>query len=119
VLGRDHPETLGSVQNLANAYSKQGRYAEAEKLYEETLEIERRVLGQDHPDTLASMYNLACVAARRGNREHALDCLTQAVGHGYKDADWMAKDDDLKSLRGDPAFEALVARARENAAKSK
>ena len=35
------------------------------------------------------------------------------------DADGMAKDDDLKSLRGDPAFEALVTRARESSAKSK
>ena len=31
----------------------------------------------------------------------------------------MAKDDDLKSLHGDPVFEALVACARESAAKSK
>ena len=65
------------------------------------------------------MYNLACVAALRGDRRQALDWLARAVDHGLKDADHMAKDDDLKSLRGDPAFEALVARARENAAKSK
>ena len=33
---------------------------------------------------------------------------------GYANADGMAADDDLKSLRGDPAFEIIVARARKN-----
>ena len=107
------------MNNLAAVYESQGRYAEVEKLHKETLEIERRVLGQDHPDTIRSMVNLACVAALRGDREQALDWLTQMVDHGWKDADQIAKDDYLKSLRGDSAFEALVARARENAAKSK
>ena len=73
----------------------------------------------DHPETLASMNNLARVSARRGDRKQALDWLTQVVDHGGTNADRMAKDDDLQSLRGDAAFEALVARARENAAKSK
>ena len=87
-------------------------YAEAEKLWRETLEMQRRMLGQDHPDTVSSMYDVACRAALRGDRKQALD-------HGWKEADPMAKDDDLRFLRGDPAFEALVARARENASKSK
>ena len=91
----------------------------AEEFYKQTLEIQRRVLGQDHPATANSIYGLACVAALRGDRKQALEWLTQAVDHGWKHADHMAKDDDLKSLHGDPAFEALVARARENAAKSK
>ena len=102
-------------RNLAVIGDPQG----AEKLYKEALEIQRRVLNQDHPDTVNTMYNLSCAAARRGDREQALDWLTQAVDHGWKGADRMAKADDLKSLLGNPAFEALVARARANAAKSK
>jgi non-specific serine/threonine protein kinase/serine/threonine-protein kinase len=66
-----------------------------------------------------SMYNLGCLAALRGDRKLALDWLGQAVGHGWRGADGMAEDSDLKSLRGDPRFEALVARTREDAARSK
>ena len=39
----------------------QGKYAQAEALYSQTLEIQRRVLGPEHPDTLMSMNNLAIV----------------------------------------------------------
>jgi len=38
--------------------------------------------------------------------------LQQAVEAGFRDADWIANDSDLESLHGDPAFEALVERAR-------
>jgi tetratricopeptide (TPR) repeat protein len=118
VLGQDHPDTLSSVHGcLGYVHYDQGRYAEAEKLWKETLEIRRRVLGQAHPDTLGSMYDLACAAALRGDRRQGLDWLTQAVDHGYSDAESMAQDEDLTSLRDEPAFEALLARARENEAR--
>ena len=119
VLGQDHPSRLGSVSMLASVYLNQGRYAEAENLCKETLKIQRRVLRHDHPDTVGSMYHLASVAALRGDRKQVLDWLAQAVDHGYKNADGIVNDDDLKSLRGDPAFEKLVDRARENAGKAK
>jgi hypothetical protein len=42
----------------------------------------------------------------------ALGWLDQAVTGGWQYADQLAQDDDLKSLRGSPAFQALVARAQ-------
>ena len=57
--GLDHPDTLSSMNNLANAYSVLGRYAEALKLHEETLALRKDRLGPDHPDTLKSMSNVA------------------------------------------------------------
>jgi len=59
VIGDDHPDTLGSMGNLAGLYLNQSRFAEAEPLYVATLETQERVLGDDHPDTLGSMDNLA------------------------------------------------------------
>jgi hypothetical protein len=59
---------------------------------------------------------LGCVAARQNHRAQAFAWLTQAADHGLKDADHVANDADLISLRGDPAFDALVARVRENEA---
>ena len=35
----EHPDTLGSRNNLAGAYYAQGRYNEAARHYEETLSV--------------------------------------------------------------------------------
>jgi serine/threonine protein kinase len=59
VLGPEHPDTLNSMNDLAEALRNEGHYAEAEKLQRETLDIRRRVLGPEDPDTLNSMNNLA------------------------------------------------------------
>jgi non-specific serine/threonine protein kinase/serine/threonine-protein kinase len=47
--------------------------------------------------------------ALSGRREDALALLEEAVRHGFRDARRIASDDDLKSLRGDPRFEAVLA----------
>jgi Tetratricopeptide repeat len=52
------------------------RYDEAEKLYQEALDTERRVLGPEHPDTLSSMGDLA-VAYMQGARMHEAESLLQ------------------------------------------
>ena len=49
----------------------QGRYAEAEKLDRETLDIQRRVLGIEDPDTLRSMNSLASVLDEDGRYAEA------------------------------------------------
>jgi hypothetical protein len=59
LLGPDHPDTLTSCDNLANAYRDAGRTAEAITLHEQNLATRERVLGPDHPRTLSSRNNLA------------------------------------------------------------
>jgi hypothetical protein len=49
VLGSEHPSTLTTANNLANALKAQGRYGEAETMYRETLAVRQRVLGSEHP----------------------------------------------------------------------
>jgi hypothetical protein len=58
VLGKDHPDTLMSMNNLASSIYGQGRYAEAEAIDRQTLQLRETVLGKDHPDTLMSIMNL-------------------------------------------------------------
>jgi tetratricopeptide (TPR) repeat protein len=70
--GPDHPDTLASMNNLAASYEGLGRYAEALRLYEETLALRKAKLGPDHPDTLASMSNLANSYEDLGRRAEAL-----------------------------------------------
>jgi non-specific serine/threonine protein kinase/serine/threonine-protein kinase len=117
-LGREYPGTLESMNNLADDLTAEGQYAEAEKLYREELDIDRRVFGTDYPETALAAYNLGCILARQNKRDEALSLLREAVEYGLprKDVLEMEKDPDLKSLRGDPRFEALVARARQPAA---
>jgi tetratricopeptide (TPR) repeat protein len=38
-LGPDHPDVAGSLNNLAELYRAQGRYAEAEPLHKRSLAI--------------------------------------------------------------------------------
>jgi len=73
-----------------------------------------RVLGPHHPDTALSTYNLGCLAAVQGHREQAFSLLDEAVSDLKPElAVRLEHDDDLKSLHGDPRFDALVAHAKQ------
>ena len=58
-LGKDHPSTLDSINNLAGLLFDQRKYDEAEPLYREALEGRKRTLGNDHPSTFNSINKLA------------------------------------------------------------
>ena len=58
VLGPEHPDTLGTMNNVAHSYFAAGRWDEALKLREEVLVLRRKVLGPDHPHTLWTMNSL-------------------------------------------------------------
>jgi serine/threonine protein kinase len=117
ILGPDHDVTLNSATYLVNTLQLEGRYAEAEKLEAETRAIQQRVLGPDHPATAVSTFNLACLEALQGHRERALSLLREAITHGLRPLQALAiEGDELKSLRGDPRYEALVAEVKTRAA---
>ena len=71
VLGKDHPDTLASMNNLAISLRNQGKYAEAEAIYRQTLQLRETVLGKDHPSTLASINNLAISLDNQGRYTEA------------------------------------------------
>jgi tetratricopeptide (TPR) repeat protein len=50
-FGPKQPEVAKTLNNLAALYYAQGRYAEAEPLYEQALAIAERALGSNHPTT--------------------------------------------------------------------
>jgi hypothetical protein len=56
----------------------------------------------------AAWYNFACGAAVAGYRGRALEYLGKAADVGSQDVANTANDEDLKSLRGDPRFTALM-----------
>jgi len=72
LLGPDDPDTLKSMNNLSLSYEALGRHADALKLREETLALQKGKLGTDHPDTLTSKMNLANSYAAFGRHTEAV-----------------------------------------------
>jgi non-specific serine/threonine protein kinase/serine/threonine-protein kinase len=117
-LGPEHPSTLNPLDGLGNVLKKEKRYPEAEKVYRQALDGRGRALGAGHPDTASTAYGLACVLALEGKRDEAFTNLQFAEEHALS-ADTrkgLENDTDLKSLHGDPRFDALVADARQRIA---
>jgi non-specific serine/threonine protein kinase/serine/threonine-protein kinase len=111
LLSPSDPIMLSILEYLGSSLGRVGRYEEAEKIFREL--IHNTAPAQQG----TAWYNFACIAAVGGHKDDALEHLGQAIDHGFNQADAMAQDDDLKSLQGDPRFDALVARARTASAK--
>lgn len=75
---------------------KAERYADAERLIREGLEL--------HPGNSALLYDLACYAALQGRSDEALKQLQAAVAGNPKNAEYAADDPDFDSIRDDPRF---------------
>ena len=71
ILEPSHPDTLGSMNNLAYLYQNQGKYDQAGPLYVECLALYKAILGPSHPDTLGSMNNLAGLYESQGKYDQA------------------------------------------------
>jgi tetratricopeptide (TPR) repeat protein len=70
-LGKTHPETLTTMNNLALVLESQGKYTEAETINLQTLKLKEEVLGKTHPETLMTMGNLAGVLEKQGKYAEA------------------------------------------------
>ena len=79
VLGKNHPTTATSYNNLAGVYVNQGGYLKAQVLYEKSLHITEEVLGQNHPDTATSYNNLASVYVDQGEYLKAQALLEKSL----------------------------------------
>lgn len=67
------------------------------------------------PDDPTWRYNLACSLSYTKKTELALDTLEKAIDLGFRDADAIAKDNDLKRLEKETRFLELVEYAKEMA----
>jgi tetratricopeptide (TPR) repeat protein len=82
VLGREHPDTLMSMNNLASVLDSQGKHEEAEAMHRQTLAMREKALGREHPSTLTSVYCLAYLLAKQHMFEESLN-LYQRACKGY------------------------------------
>ena len=114
VLGPEHGKTLYTLEYLAIDLSHEGRYGDAKKLFREAIQTAGKT---DQPYKLSVAWlNFACGAVVAGRRNEAFQYLNQAIDYGYGPPEVIAAEPDLKSLRSDQRFEALIAKARQKAA---
>jgi len=79
ILGKKHPETLISLNNLGHTYEKLGHYSEALPLLEKSYLLRTEVFGEKHPKTLTSLNNLANIYHSLGRLSEALPLYEKAV----------------------------------------
>jgi Tetratricopeptide repeat len=61
VLGKEHPGTLTSMNNLALVLESQGKYYDASTLCQQAFSGFRKTLGEGHPTTLACSKNYTAI----------------------------------------------------------
>src|SRR5262249_38938961 len=77
--GPEHRRTLVSMFSVANSYTALGRHADALKLYEETLALQKDRLGPDDRDTLWSMWGVAHSLVQLDRGAEALPVIDECV----------------------------------------
>lgn len=93
----------------ADALLMSGRSAESLPLYRQAWEQGVRTEGMS--------YNAACAASLAGQKDEALTWLERSVDAGFAEAGHLQKDEDLASLRQEPAFARIAEKAAANEAK--
>ncbi len=78
-LGREHPETLKTRNDLALAINAQGRPDEAEAILREVLALQEKVLDREHPDTQRRRNNLAVAINAQGRPAEAEAILREVL----------------------------------------
>ncbi len=92
-LGRDHPDTLETMRQLALAYRNSGQMDLALPLFEETLERRKATLGPDHHDTYISMRNLSMAYRLAGKSARALSLARET--HALMEAKYGPEHGDV------------------------
>ena len=113
ILGEEHIETAAVYLHLASAYRKtgvyetaekfclkaaqiyaQGKYTEAEALYQTVLEIREKTFGENHPDLAISFNNLGAIYREREEYDKAEDFYRKSITIFRK----IYGDDNLKTI---------------------
>ena len=71
VLGEDHYDTLGTLNNLGTAYYDSKNYEKALECYERALRGKEKLVGKARPSTLVSVESIAIIYAAKGGLQEA------------------------------------------------
>lgn len=103
IVRRD-PEYIEALQLLGDHYTQRGKFQDGLKVDEQLSRLE--------PRNPLVFYNLACSYSLTGAVDLAASALDKALGLGYRDFKWLAKDPDLRTLRKHPVFRTIEAKIR-------
>lgn len=103
VVRRD-PGYVDALQILGDDYTKRGRFADGLTVDEQLAKL--------RPHDAMVLYNLACSYSLTDRLDEALEALHRAIGAGYSEFDWMAKDPDLEAVRKHPLYEKVRAKIK-------
>jgi len=101
---------MEGLRQLGKATAHQRGYAEANKLFQSAIATASDSSGQG---SASLWYAFACMAAAVNHPDDALHHLREAINRGYKDANALTTEVDLKPLRHNPQFQQLVAQLRQ------
>ncbi|MCG8403702.1 MAG: serine/threonine-protein kinase [Phycisphaerales bacterium] len=92
LYGDEHPDVVGSLNNLAMLLIDKGKYAEAEILCKKALSISQSLHQGDHLLTAASLNGLASLLRAKGNLEESeryfrrsLEMRRRLLGNDHRD----------------------------------
>lgn len=106
-LAREEPSSFRSWYRLGFCYASLSRWDEAIDAY-------RHAESLPGPPWIAR-YNMACAYANDERPDSAFAVLERVVASGYRQPGQIRNDPDLRGLRNDPRFAALLERADRNA----
>ncbi|OAL48417.1 TPR-like protein [Pyrenochaeta sp. DS3sAY3a] len=110
-LGKVHPNTLSSQEDLASVLCSQGRYGEAEEMSRRTLDTRETTAGTKDRRTLATMSNLATILRGQGRSLEAEQLERRALA-GRREILGLQNPETLLSMQNLSAI--LHARGLEN-----
>lgn len=104
------PDNVRALYMLASMLARVGRRGDGIPYLEHALRL--------RPDDYATLYNAACYYSLAGDVDRALELLERACKFGGGNREWIERDNDLAALRGNPRFNALLARLEHDVAQT-
>ena len=77
--GPEHPDVAQALNNLAVLYTRQGRNADAERLFKQSVTTYEKTLGPNHPDLADVLDNLAGLFRDEGRTADAQQILKRSM----------------------------------------
>jgi tetratricopeptide (TPR) repeat protein len=86
--GNEHPDVACGWQNLANVYSAQEKYLEAQQAYGTGIQICRKGLGENHPATVQMMRSYDVVVQAIASKANPFSASASSASRGFLDGNW-------------------------------
>ena len=103
---------MNEVALLADLLARRGRRADAERVLAIAIPLAANPTGLS--DTHHAQFLIGCAYALFGRDELAVEWITKAANEGYPSYPRFSREPDIARLKGNPAFDALLARLQKD-----